>query len=182
MRFLKYKKKLLLLCPNGSPRTQHFRGDLLYLISANSLFFLNAAASSEGRREWSRATRQLRSSWARHHSVKRSSMCALRAAGTKSKGSGAGQACRRNTQRAPSGRLILFLANIHSPLRPRGKADPSERIPCTWDSRVDPGRCEVSPAPPTSCRNSTASRPSSLVSTRDILTQVRKPPENFQLE
>lgn len=38
-------------------------------------------------------------------------------------------------------------------------------------------------ARPTSCRNSTASRPSSsFVSTRDILTQVRKPPENFQLE
>lgn len=100
----------------------------------------------------------------------------------KSKGSGAGQACRRDTQQAPSGRPILFLVNIHSPLRSQGKADPSERLPCTWDSRVDPGRCEASPAPPTSCRNSTASRPSSLVSTRDILTQVRKPPENFQLE
>ena len=43
MRFLKYKKKLLLLCPNGSPRTQHFRGDLLYLISANSLFFFKCS-------------------------------------------------------------------------------------------------------------------------------------------
>lgn len=35
----------------------------------------------------------------------------------------------------------------------------------------------------TSCLNSTVSLPSSsFVFTKDILTQVRKPPENFQLE
>lgn len=62
--------------------------------------------------------------------------------------------------------------------------------PLSCEASVHPGlqggsgqRCEAHLARPTSCRNSTASRPSSsLVFTRDILTQVRKPPENFQLE
>ena len=100
----------------------------------------------------------------------------------KGKGPGACPACRR-TRRLPGTGSALILAKASSPQRPCAPVTPLRSFPAPCTQGWSQWPCEASPAPPTSCRNSTASRPSSSsVFTRDILTQVRKPPENFQPE
>ena len=144
MRFLKYKFSSCVPMGHHAPNTPEPL-PASDLCPAKSFFFFKCSCQLCGR-EWSRATNQLRSSWTRHCSVKCSTVCTLGATGTKAKGLGQAGPAEETRSESPGGGPTHFLSNIHSPLRPRGEADPSERLPCTQDSRVDPGTVQGEPS------------------------------------